>query len=141
MKTYALMDGNVVHEVIAPCAGEDGVEVPIEQRFTADLIERMIDVTEVEPRPDQRWTFADGVFLPPGAHVQTPTEIKANNSATRNFLLDCGSRAINPLQYAVDADDATAAELALLNKWKKYCVAVNRVDLTLTSPTWPEAPA
>ena len=35
--------------------------------------------------------------------------------------------AIAPLQDAVDIDDATDAEVALLKAWKKYRVALNRL--------------
>ncbi|NNS07351.1 tail fiber assembly protein [Erwinia sp. JH02] len=50
--------------------------------------------------------------------------------------------AIAPLQNAVDIDDATDAEIALLKKWKQYSVAVNRID-TSTAPdiTWAIPPA
>ncbi|MBV7526418.1 MULTISPECIES: tail fiber assembly protein [Pseudomonas] len=50
-------------------------------------------------------------------------EIKASNTSTRDFLLDQATRAINPLQDAVDIDDATPDDVALLKTWKQYRVA------------------
>ncbi|CAN7446492.1 tail fiber assembly protein [Cupriavidus necator] len=59
---------------------------------------------------------------------------------TRYALLQLATPRINPLQDAVDLDVATAAETASLTTWKQYRVALNRLDLTVTSVTWPEQP-
>ncbi|VVO86795.1 tail fiber assembly protein [Pseudomonas fluorescens] len=70
----------------------------------------------------------------------TPEMELANNTATRNSLLSIATLAINPLQDAVDLDDATDADIALLKKWKQYRVAVNRADLNLPNVIWPVPP-
>lgn len=59
----------------------------------------------------------------------------------KNALLDQAAAALVPLQDAVDVDDATAEELAKLKAWKKFRVALNRLDLS-TAPdiVWPEVP-
>ncbi|POF89351.1 tail fiber assembly protein [Pseudomonas putida] len=52
--------------------------------------------------------------------------------------------AIAPLQDAVDIDDATEAEEALLKTWKKYRVALNRLPDQSGYPgaiDWPAPPA
>ena len=52
--------------------------------------------------------------------------------------------AIAPLQDAVDIDDATDADVAMLKAWKKYRVALNRLpDQPGYSTTidWPVIPA
>ncbi|GFM84999.1 tail fiber assembly protein [Pseudomonas cichorii] len=52
--------------------------------------------------------------------------------------------AIAPLQDAVDIDDATDAEIALLKAWKKYRVALVRLPEQPGYPTainWPSIPA
>jgi hypothetical protein len=52
--------------------------------------------------------------------------------------------AITPLQYAVDLDEATAAELASLKAWKTYYVQLNRVPSQAGYPeliNWPNLPA
>jgi hypothetical protein len=71
----------------------------------------------------------------------TPAEIQAANQAHRNALLANATAAMGPLQDAVDLDEATAAEAAMLTAWKQFRVAVNRVDLTLTEPVWPVPPS
>lgn len=89
------------------------------------------------------WAYADGKFTaPPPPPVIPPTagETLASNTATRNVLLAAATLAIAPLQDADDLGEATAAESALLKSWKQFRVAVNRVDLTLTSPDWPVVP-
>lgn len=70
----------------------------------------------------------------------TPEMIVANNTAMRNTLLSVATLATDPLQDAVDLDDATEADIALLKKWKQYRVAVNRADLTFTNVIWPALP-
>jgi hypothetical protein len=63
------------------------------------------------------------------------------DTAARRATADA---AIAPLQDAVDIDDATAAETALLKAWKKYRVALNRLPDQAGYPTtieWPVAPA
>ncbi len=49
-------------------------------------------------------------------------------------------RAIEPLQAAVDLADATEAEAARLIAWRRYLVALNRVDLDADPVAWPVAP-
>ena len=61
----------------------------------------------------------------------------------RDRLLADATLAMAPLQDAVELDDATPAELALLKQWKQYRVALNRVPQQDDFPhaiTWPVAP-
>ncbi|WP_348773093.1 tail fiber assembly protein [Pseudomonas sp. MWU12-2020] len=49
-----------------------------------------------------------------------------------------------PLQDAVDIDEATEAEAALLKEWKKYRIALNRLPDQPAYPEsiiWPQTPA
>ncbi|MDR9749836.1 tail fiber assembly protein [Pseudomonas sp. SZMC_28357] len=51
--------------------------------------------------------------------------------------------AITPLQDAVDIDDATDVEVALLKAWKKYRIALNRLPEQPGYPAsilWPATP-
>ncbi|SAK88393.1 Caudovirales tail fiber assembly protein [Caballeronia temeraria] len=73
--------------------------------------------------------------LPPDAG-----QVLTINSARRDSLLATAALAIAPLQDAVDLDDATDEEAALLKQWKQYRVAVNRVDLTQWPVQWPALP-
>jgi hypothetical protein len=63
--------------------------------------------------------------------------------AQRDSLLSLAAIRIAPLQDAVDIDDATAADVALLKKWKQYRVALNRIQDQAGFPgqvDWPVAP-
>lgn len=57
---------------------------------------------------------------------------------TKNNLMQTANNNIFPLQDAVDLELATDEEKELLNKWKKYRVLLNRVNVTdAPDITWP----
>lgn len=89
------------------------------------------------------WRYDGSNFSAPADQqaVLSPEQITSMNTAQRDNLLTAAALAIAPLQDAVDLDEATDAETALLKQWKQYRVAVNRVDLTQASPVWPTAPS
>jgi hypothetical protein len=61
----------------------------------------------------------------------------------RDDLLRTAAIRIDPLQDAVDVDDATPEDVALLTKWKKYRVALNRIENQASFPQaieWPVVP-
>lgn len=74
----------------------------------------MVEVTDLDPQPDQNWTYENGVFSQPVPYQRTSEEILASNTATRDAFLTAASLAIAPLQYAMDLDEATALETAQL---------------------------
>lgn len=116
-------------------------EIPIEERFTPQFVSSLVDVTDVSPLPAYGWTYAAGVFTAPVPYTPSPDEVLAANKAQRDVFLSVATLAIAPLQDAVDLDDASAADTAKLKLWKQYRVAVNRVDLTVSTPVWPASPA
>ncbi|EPU9086285.1 tail fiber assembly protein [Enterobacter ludwigii] len=71
----------------------------------------------------------------------TPEQLQQQAKAQQSALMNAAGDAIAPLQDAVDLDEATEEELALLKEWKKYRVTLNRLDLS-TAPdiTWPVPP-
>jgi len=78
---------------------------------------------------------------PPAPIVIDPMEL-AQAEITR--LRAVADYAVAPLQDAVDVDEATEAEVASLNVWKKYRVALNRVPEQAGYPeaiAWPDVPA
>ena len=89
------------------------------------------------------WTYADGAFIAPPAMPitpATPDQVLASNRAKRNQMLGAAEMAMGPLQSAVALGDIADEEAAMLTAWQQFSVAVNRVDLTQASPTWPGAP-
>jgi hypothetical protein len=135
---YAYVQNGRVMEVIAPMLDDDGNAIPIEQRFTQEFVAALVECGETvhEGMVYDGTSFSE--YVPP---APSPAEVLATNMATRDALLAQAAIAIAPLQDAVDLDEATAAETALLKLWKQYRVAVNRVDLTQASPAWPTAPS
>lgn len=61
--------------------------------------------------------------------------------AKKTRLMAGATVAINPLQDAVDLEEATDSEKSMLTAWKKYRVLLNRID-TAKAPdiTWPATP-
>lgn len=73
-----------------------------------------------------------------------PEQILAAAIGMRDGLLALATLRINPLQDAVDLDEATPEDVANLKLWKQYRVAVNRVTDQAGWPsavTWPTQPA
>ena len=134
MRNYARIENGVVMEQLET----DG---NIADMFPPQLI--WIDVTGIDGVADG-WiaTENNGEFTvtAPPAVIPRPEEILAVNSATRDQMLAVAAVRIAPLQYAVDLDDATASEAEMLTRWKQYSKSVNRVNLTVVSPEWPQSP-
>lgn len=59
MKTYARIDSGVIVEIIEPATWPDGSEIAIEDRFTPQFVESLVDITAVVPRPDVFWTVSE----------------------------------------------------------------------------------
>ncbi|MBU9852778.1 tail fiber assembly protein [Rahnella aceris] len=86
----------------------------------------------------ERWVF-DGKKI--SERVYTASELMEQATATREELQAEAALQIAPLQDAVDIDEATDKERANLTAWKKYRVALNRLDLSAAPDiNWPEAP-
>jgi hypothetical protein len=63
--------------------------------------------------------------------------------AKRDGLLAIATLRIDPLQDAVDIDDATPDDVAMLKKWKQYRVALSRIEQQAEFPrdiAWPVSP-
>jgi hypothetical protein len=86
------------------------------------------------------WSYSGGEFTSPPPVHPTPADILITNTATRSYLLAQAANSMGPLQDAVDLDEATDDEVALLKKWKQYRIAVNRVNVEVESPDWPIEP-
>ncbi|KER01192.1 tail fiber assembly protein [Photorhabdus temperata] len=58
----------------------------------------------------------------------------------RYYLLEQAAIKMAPLQDAIDLDIATDNEITTLKEWKKYRVALNRIDIIPPNIEWPEQP-
>lgn len=131
MRQYTRIDNGIAFEFIE-------TDKKIEDLYPPAFI--WVDITDMDPKPEYGWTYAEGVFSPPMPEVRTPEAIRRINVAYRDMLLSMATLAIAPLQDAVDLDEATAEEEAALLAWKKFRIAVNRVNLAIDGVTWPDFP-
>ncbi|MFV7430993.1 tail fiber assembly protein [Pseudomonas shirazica] len=98
----------------------------------ADLLHSITLHVSVEEAP---------VPLPPEPVPADPLQQAQEEVARLRAIADA---AIAPLQDAVDLEEATEAEIALLKEWKRFRVALNRLPEQEGYPTtidWPAPPA
>jgi hypothetical protein len=131
MKNYAIVESGVVTNTIIWDGDTDSWSPP--EGSEAVALQEGTDVSI-------GYLYDGTFFSAPPKPAPTPAEILAANTTTKDALLAVATMAIAPLQDAVDLDDATAAEIAMLKKWKQYRVAVSRMDLVALNPSWPVAP-
>jgi len=113
--------------VLAVSVAKEGEPADLLHSITLHVSVEDLPPTEVPPLPEP---------TPEGALAQAQAE-----AARRRAIADA---AIVPLQDAVDLDEATEAEVALLKEWKRYRVALNRLPDQANYPTeidWPAPPA
>lgn len=94
------------------------------------------------PKGKLRIAGDDG--MPCWADVPQMTKEEAIRSANAKMtrLMNAATKAIAPLQDAVDLDISTPEEVESLKAWKTYRVLLSRVD-TADAPDieWPDSPA
>lgn len=71
MSTYARIDGGIVVELIESMLDEQGNEIPLSERFAAEFVSTLHDVTGISPQPAYMWRF-DGVSFSPPAPWTRP---------------------------------------------------------------------
>lgn len=138
---YTLRDAEWKGKNVFIAVGQDGFITTWSDNPNFLTLCEGVSVYEVAPKKlpqdigAQTYRYQAGKFIrvePLAAEVAEQRKID---------LLNLAAAAIVPLQDAVDLDDATDGELASLTAWKKFRVALNRLDLS-TAPeiTWPEVP-
>jgi len=124
----------VVHELLHA----EGDLIPIEARFHADLVAELVPMGEGVALGDSY----DGVAFGPPPALPEPTA--AATLQRRDALLGVAALRIAPLQDAADLDEASAAEAEALQAWKRYRVALSRIEQQVGFPgavEWPAAPS
>lgn len=85
----------------------------------------------------QKWDGRQWVDDPEAERAAT----MAKMSEMKSVLMTQASKAIAPLQDAVELEIATDDEQAQLAAWKTYRVLLNRTDTEAPEIIWPEKPA
>ena len=94
-----------------------------------------------EPKPGQFYQWLEGAWVEDVAAAAEAARKQALQQ--RDAYLEVATLRIAPLQDAVDLGDATADEEAQLLAWKRYRVALNRVQQQEGFPqdvAWPVKP-
>lgn len=138
MKTYAHVIGGVVMELIPPYAPA-GEQIPLDQMYPANFVAECVDITGIDPEPQQNWTYDGSVFSPPVPYTPTPADIFASNSNYQEVLKTQASQAMTPLLMALQLDGSDEVT-AKARQWRDYYQALQEVDLTVSAPAWPIAP-
>jgi len=129
MKTYARIENQCVAEIVS-------LNVKPEKLYHPSLV--WVDITALSEQPDVNYLYSDGVFSAPATEVENAILIASSRLAAE---MDVANRTIAPLQDAVDISIATDAEIARLAEWKRYRVALSRIN-TNRAPDieWPIRP-
>ncbi|QZX96490.1 tail fiber assembly protein [Pantoea alfalfae] len=129
MKTYARIENQCVAEIVS-------LNVKPEKLYHPSLV--WVDITALPEQPDVNYRYSDGVFAAPVTEAENAVLIASSRLAAE---MDEANRTIAPLQDAVDISIATDAEIARLAEWKRYRVALSRID-TNKAPDieWPVMP-
>lgn len=110
--------------------------VPIEERFSPALAAACVPVPEGAAVAEGQRFDGTSFLPPPPPRLPTSEE----NVARRDAALAAAAVRMAPLQDAVDLDQATAAESALLSAWKQHRVALNRLGMSAGQLPWPPSP-
>jgi len=129
MKTYARIENQCVAEIVE-------LNVKPEKLYHPSLI--WVDITALPDQPDVNYNYSDGVFSAPTTEAENAVLIASSRLAAE---MDVANRTIAPLQDAVDISIATDDETTRLSEWKRYRVALSRID-TSKAPDieWPVMP-
>lgn len=120
-------------------AVNEGEEIPVEMRYHVDFVATLVAIPEgVEVNIGD--SCSGTVFGPP---PPAPPVTAAQVIAMRDAFRAEADTVIVPLQDALDLDEITPAEQALLTKWKKCRVDLSRIELQAGYPeavVWPLRP-
>jgi len=147
MRTYALIEDGKVSEIIPPYVNPDGVDVPIEERYTPNMVAQMVDITDLDPQPQQQWTYNGSVFAAPVVAGPDPIQLAAEARLQRDNLFrtvsDPGTMmALRALRLATTPEETTYAQ-GKLAEVDAYAVALQGIAEQAGFPTtiiWPVAP-
>lgn len=137
MKVYARVESGVVTEIVTPPLDLQGNQYPLDVCFPAEFVDSCVEITGLDPQPDQRWTYDGSTFLP---EVQPVVDVVPINEAQKQSLLTIASQAMAPILVSLQLGDATDEETLNAKAWQEYYRALKLVDVTLADPVWPDAP-
>lgn len=129
MKTYARIENQRVAEIVS-------LDVKPEKLYHPSLV--WVDITTQPEPPDVDYRYSDGVFIAPIKDTKNAVLTASSRIASE---MEEASRTIAPLQDAVDISIATDDDIIRLSEWKRYRVALSRLDPSSDlGIEWPKKP-
>jgi hypothetical protein len=140
MDNYALIENDIVVNVVA----WNGIEYN-EATGSGWSPPSGVIAIKVEPgdTPNIGLGYSAGVYEQPPLPMETiptPAEILATNHSRQKQLTAEASQAMTPVLVSLQLGDATDDEIATAKAWQVYYRALQLVDVTVVSPSWPAAP-
>lgn len=147
MKTYALIEDGLVSQLVPPYVNPDGVDVPVEDRFTPDMVAMMVDITDMDPQPQPGWTYDGTTFAAPVVTPPDNTQLAADARQQRDALFrtvsDPGTlMALRAVRLATTPAETTYAQ-GKLAEMDAYAVALQGIAEQAGFPVtinWPTIP-
>jgi len=147
MSVYVRIDDGIVQEVILPLLKEDGTEWPIAERFPAEFVELLVDVTGLDPLPTYGWLYDGLVFSPP---QEVPVDEATLAYAARyerdrllNAVYDAGiNMALRAVRMAATPEDLSYAEgkVVELDTYAEALIAIPDQPGFPQTIIWPTVP-
>jgi len=115
---------------------KDGGPYPLGKSYNGIGLLPEDATTQARPSLAHFWSGAAWVLDP----VEDAKQRKAAAVQERATRVDAARDAMVPLEFAAELGEATDAEATLLQAWKRYIVALSRVDVSALEIQWPEPP-
>jgi hypothetical protein len=129
-----------------PKTGKNKVAVRVSEAW--EIADDLRGVVYYTDSPDPHTIETIGELVPDGATSTPPPpsveELTFLAFNRRDGLLSTAAIRIDPLQDAVDEEEATDEDVARLKAWKQYRIALNRIDQQAGFPAtieWPVTPS
>lgn len=135
MRNYARIDDGIVVELFK-------TDLDITTIFHPDML--WIDITDLEVRPAEGWTFEADRFAEPVAPVPSEAELAQQAMAKRDALLALADEATAGMADAYIVDLLNEADTATFRGYAAYKLKLNKIDEQPGYPSaidWPTLPA
>lgn len=147
MRTYARLDNGIIVEIITPPLNLEGNQYAIEQCFPAEFVATMVEITGLDPLPDQGWTYDGSVFALPLPPVIPDSQLAFSARQQRDWIMlnvyDIGiSMALRALRMASsDAEkEYASSKISELDNFAEALLAIPDQAGFPRVITWPVTP-
>lgn len=142
MRRFALLTDGKFFQSLEPIEIE-GVWYAVSAQVPAWQFETLIDITNMDPQPQQGWEWDGTMFHPPHVYVPTPEEIAGQRENYRQQLIREASIAMAPVLLSLNLGDANDDETVTAKAWQSYYRDLMALQISGEGdePEWPSPPA